>query len=327
MDNSLEPFETEDPLESSVEIREWVVDGLGHSMRLDRWLADQINEFSRTYVSRLISAGDVEINQIQVNTPARKLLVGQSVRVRLVPPPEATAFKPEAIDLDIRYEDEDLMVIHKPAGLVMHPAAGNWSGTLMNGLLAYHQQAKHLPRAGIVHRLDKDTSGLLVVGKTLEAVGRLSAAIAARQVQRRYMAIAHGLWRGAPSQHVDQPVGRSPTVRTKMAVNPHGRPAQTDIDCVASAMVEGRPLSCVVCRLHTGRTHQIRVHMAFLGYPLVADVTYGGRLEHGISRQALHAYELNFEHPVSGQPMSFVAPLALDLQPLWDRVHEVSNLS
>jgi 23S rRNA pseudouridine1911/1915/1917 synthase len=210
------------------------------------------------------------------------------------------------------FEDAQLLVVNKPAGLVVHPAAGNWSGTLMNGLLAHHAAAAALARAGIVHRLDKDTSGLMVVGKTLEAVTALTRMIAARQVHREYLAMTHGTV--PKSLIVEEPIRRDPQSRIRMAALPGGKPARTDISLVASFDA----MSAVRCILHTGRTHQIRVHLACRGYPLIADAVYGGRPMLGLQRQALHATRLSFTHPVNAKAMSFDAALPEDLAPAWD---------
>jgi 23S rRNA pseudouridine1911/1915/1917 synthase len=213
------------------------------------------------------------------------------------------------------YEDEHLLVVNKPAGLVVHPGAGNWSGTLLNGLLAHHALAATLPRAGIVHRLDKDTTGLMVVGKTLPAMTALVRQIAAREVRRVYLALVHGKvqW---PQASIDAPIARDPAARLRMAVVVGGKPARTDVERLA---VEGA-CSALRCRLHTGRTHQIRVHLSSRGHALVGDALYGGRPALGMTRQALHATELAFVHPASGQPVAFSAPLPADMAAAWAQV-------
>jgi 23S rRNA pseudouridine1911/1915/1917 synthase len=269
-------------------------------------------EFSRSHHQGLIEQGLVSLDSVRSLQSSRRLKVGQSLQVELRPTAESLAFRPEAMALDIVHEDEALIVLDKPVGLVVHPAPGHWSGTLLNGLLAHHPAAVHLPRAGIVHRLDKDTSGLMMVGKTLQAVTALSRAIAAREVQRLYMAIVHGVL--VPGvQTVDAPIGRDPASRLRMAVHHAGRPARTDVEAVASR--DG--MTAVQCRLHTGRTHQIRVHLSHIGHPLLADRLYGGAPGLQLERQALHAWKLALAHPVHGGRVEFVRPPPADVAQAW----------
>lgn len=301
--------------DAGFEHRERALAMADHGLRLDKVLTLLAPEFSRNHLQGLIEAGHVRVDGTVSSTSSRKLKAGQIVQVTLVPPAESRAFTPEAMALDVVYEDADVLVVNKPAGLVVHPAAGNWSGTLLNGLLARDPAAAQLPRAGIVHRLDKDTSGLMVVGRTLPAVTALMRDIAERTVKRRYLALAHGDV-GRAEFTVDAPVGRDPAVRVRMAVTSQGKPARTDV--MPLGFRDG--VSAVRCTLHTGRTHQIRVHLAHEGHPLVADTVYGGRPLLGLARQALHAFELGFAHPVSRQPLSFECPPPADFAAAWAAV-------
>ncbi|MCO5976520.1 RluA family pseudouridine synthase [Ideonella oryzae] len=301
--------------ESEFELRAQVLGASAHAQRLDRVLAALAPEFSRSHLQGLVEAGQVRLDGVVATLSSRKVRAGQRLEVHLVPPAESLAFRPEPMALDVVHEDMHVLVVNKPAGLVVHPAAGNWSGTLLNGLLARDPRAAQLPRAGIVHRLDKDTSGLMVVGRTLEAVTALVRDMAQRDIHRRYLALAHGDVGKAPFT-VDAPVGRDPALRTRMAVSTGGKPARTDVQPVA---FDGE-VSAIRCKLHTGRTHQIRVHLSHEGHPLLADALYGGRPLRGMQRQALHAAELAFAHPITREPLSFEAPMPSDLAAAWQQV-------
>jgi 23S rRNA pseudouridine1911/1915/1917 synthase len=316
-DTSAEGPDEGDPPSDDIECRRATVSEPMHGRRLDQALVEWAGEFSRSHLQRLIEGGHVRVDAQVVKTASRRLQLGQVVEFDLVPTPESRAFRAEPMPLSIVHEDAALIVVDKPAGLVVHPAAGNWSGTLLNGLLAHHAAAATLPRAGIVHRLDKGTSGLMVVAKTLEAATALARAIAAREVHRQYRALCWGRVAAQPFS-VDAPIGRDPVSRVRMAVLASGRPARTDVRVVA--VNAGLGISAVECTLHTGRTHQIRVHMAHRGHPLVADEIYGGRPALDMSRQALHAARLSFVHPTTQQVVDFASALPADLRQAWQAV-------
>ena len=311
----LDSEDTEDRADTGpdAELRPLVFGEAQHGQRLDRALVELVPEFSRSYLQQLIDLEGVTINGAVVRKPSTRVKAADIGTIELRPTPQSQAFKPEVMALELVYEDEHLLVINKPAGLVVHPAPGNWSGTLLNGLLAYDAKAMNLPRAGIVHRLDKDTSGLMVVARTRAVMDALIRSIAAREVGRQYVALAHRPWVGSRTREVNAPMGRDPRNRLRMAVvdlskNP-GKLARTDIE-----LLQNCDQGCLVrCTLHTGRTHQIRVHMASIGHPLVADELYGGSASAGMRRQALHACRLAFVHPVTQQSMVFKAILPEDL--------------
>ena len=299
---------------AEVEIRRVDVPVEWHGSRLDRTLASLVPEFSRSYLQQLIEAGVVQLNGAVVVKPSMKTKAGDELIIELRPTPQSQAFVPEAMTLDIVFEDGWLLVINKPAGLVVHPAPGNWRGTLLNGLLARDPQAGFLPRAGIVHRLDKDTSGLMVVAKQRQTMDQLVNLIAARNVSREYLALGHGAWMGAKTLQVDQPVGRDPRNRLRMAVVDLEKTAGKTAQTVISLLDTVERFCLVKCKLHTGRTHQIRVHMASIGHPLVGDDVYGGAPAGDLGRQGLHAWRLAFAHPMTGEAMDFKSPPPADLQ-------------
>ena len=295
------------------ETRSFVVAAALHGERLDRALAALLPAFSRSYLQQLIEEGAVRLAGSTGLKASQKVRAGEAGEIDLRPTPQSQAVQPEPLPLSVVHEDEHLLVVDKPAGLVVHPAPGNWSGTLLNALLARDAGARMLPRAGIVHRLDKDTSGLMVVARTRTAMERLVEMIAARTVARQYMALAHRTWEGPAQRRVEAAIGRDPRNRLRMAVvDPQrhpGKPAAT----VVRRMQEAEAGCAVLCTLETGRTHQIRVHLAHIGHPLVADPLYGGAPAAGLTRQALHAFRLAFVHPVTQQAMEFRSPPPPDL--------------
>ena len=291
--------------------------------RLDQALAQLLPQYSRTRIQRWIEEGAVLINGLGVR--ARDLVTGgESATVEARLPPES-GVAAEKLPLDIVHQDAHLLIINKPPGMVVHPGAGNREHTLQNALLAHDAKLKRVPRAGLVHRIDKDTSGLLVVARTLEAHTALVAELGAHGIEREYLALCTGAMTGGGT--VDEPIGRHRTQRTKMTVRSDGRKSVTHY------RIERRFRGHTLARVHleTGRTHQIRVHLAHVGYPIVGDPAYGGRkkLPAGATpelvqalqtfpRQALHAARLTLTHPKSGKRVAYDAPLPADLAGLLD---------
>lgn len=284
--------------------------------RLDQALSAALPQYSRARLQQWIRSGAVQIVGKTALRARDRVRGGEQVRIEARIEPD-DRLVPEQLALEVIYQDEQLLVLNKPPGLVVHPGAGNRAHTLQHGLLGYDPGLAAVPRAGLVHRLDKDTSGLLLVARTLAAHTALVAALAARAIRREYLAL---VW-GAPISggSVDAPIGRSPKQRTRMAVRAGGRKALTHY------RIERRFRAQTLLRvqLETGRTHQIRVHLAHIGYPIVGDPAYGRRravsspaLRRAIEsfpRQALHAQHLQLHHPLSGEPLSFEAPLPADL--------------
>jgi 23S rRNA pseudouridine1911/1915/1917 synthase len=280
-------------------------------LRLDQALARLLPEHSRSRIRTWIDAGRVSLAGTAIEA-TRRLDGGERLVVLPLSDPRAAAFAPQSIPLSIVFEDDAIIVIDKQAGLVVHPGSGNWDGTLANALLHHAPELAAIPRAGIVHRLDKDTSGLLVVAKSPIAQTALVRQLQARSVHREYLALAIGdIARGGT---VDAPIGRHPARRTSMAVVATGKPAVTRYE------VRERLGDCTLlaCRLETGRTHQIRVHLASLGHPLVGDAAYGRAHGRAIAfpRQALHAWKLGLVHPLTNASMRWEAPLPDDFATL-----------
>lgn len=290
-----------------MEVVNFLITAEDSGKRLDRYLTEQLPELSRSRIQELIGAGQVQVNHQAVKANY-KLKKDDAVTV-VIPAPEPLEVLPEAIPLDILYEDGDLLVVNKPQGMVVHPAAGNYSGTLVNALL-YHCRdlsgINGILRPGIVHRIDKDTSGVLVVAKNDAAHRHLAKQIKEHSVTRTYLALVHGTIK-EQSGKIEAPIGRDPRERKRMAVvDKNGKEAVTSYT-VLERFVDYTYLQL---RLKTGRTHQIRVHMAYLGHPVVGDPKYGPQKPHfGLEGQALHASTLGFVHPRTGAYLEFTAPL------------------
>jgi 23S rRNA pseudouridine1911/1915/1917 synthase len=282
-------------------------------MRLDQTIAQMFPDYSRSRLKEWIVSGQVAINGQVVTKPREKIYGGETISIKAEVAAEVY-FEPQNIALNIVYEDDDILVINKPAGFVVHPGAGNPDGTVLNALLHHCPSIENIPRAGIIHRLDKDTTGLMVVAKTIAAQTNLVASLQARDIIREYDAIANGQMTAGGT--VDEPIGRHATKRTHMAVSPFGRPSVTHYRTLEKYRLHTR----LRLRLETGRTHQIRVHMAHINHPLVGDPVYGGRPRppknassellnylRQFKRQALHATLLSLAHPITGEQMTWQA--------------------
>jgi 23S rRNA pseudouridine1911/1915/1917 synthase len=299
----------------------------GAGQRFDQILPGMFRGYSRAHLAAEVRSGRIRLEGHEV-APRTRVRGGEAVEWNRAEAP-VLGDRPQSIDLDIVFEDADLLVIDKPAGLVVHPGAGNREGTLLNALLHHDPKLAQLPRAGIVHRLDKDTSGLLVVARTLPAQTALVAMLAARDVHRRYAAVVNGV--PVAGGTVDAPLDRHPTDRLRRAVREGGRPAVTHY----RVREKFRAHALLQCELESGRTHQIRVHMAHAGWPLVGDPLYGRGLKlprsatprladalRGFKRQALHAEHLAFAHPVTGEVLAFDAEPPRDFLDLLDALRE-----
>lgn len=296
-------------------------------MRLDQVLAELFADYSRSKLQTWIKSGRVQVNGVTLK-PKDKLEGGEEITLDAEPEVVITC-EPEEIPLDIVYEDDSLLIVNKPAGLVVHPAVGNWNGTLLNALLHHEPNLETLPRAGIIHRIDKETSGLLMIAKTLQAHNSLAQQLQDRDITREYLAITRG--RMTAGGTVDEPIGRHPTDRKRYAVKDSGKFAVTHYRVVQR--FAGHTLIRV--KLETGRTHQIRVHMAYIRYPLVGDQVYGGRFQmpphcgerleqelRNFKRQALHAAKLGLKHPVTDEYLEWEQPLPEDMVNLLEALAE-----
>ncbi|MCX7711067.1 MAG: RluA family pseudouridine synthase [Clostridia bacterium] len=290
-------------------------------IRIDAWLAGQLEQFSRSYIQKLAADGNVFVNQSAVKSNY-KLKTGDEIVLR-VPEPEKLDVVPEKISLNVLYEDEDIIVIDKPKGMVVHPAVGNYSGTLVNALMDYCGESlsdiNGVIRPGIVHRIDKDTSGLLVVAKNNAAHENLSDMLKEHDIKRTYIAVVEGIVREEAGK-IDAPIGRHPVDRKKMAVNTkNGRHAVTHF----KVLERFKGYSLVELQLETGRTHQIRVHLSYIGFPIVGDEVYGRRKQRfDLQGQALHAKALAFIHPTTGKQMEFHSPLPEYFERLLNELRE-----
>ena len=293
--------------------------------RADQIAAKQFSDYSRGHIQKWIKDGDLEVNGQQIK-PKQILLANDVITVNFWEEPQIIDL-PEDIPLAIIYEDHDILIINKPSGLVVHPGSGNKKGTLVNALLAHDNDLGFLPRAGIVHRLDKDTSGLMVVSKTELSYMNLIEQLKKRSVKRTYLAMVVG--EPVSSRIIDEPIGRHPKIRTRQAITKKGKEAITRF----SKLESFNGYSLLRVNLETGRTHQIRVHLSHIGYPIIGDPVYGNRnkfssgtdermkrIISGFKRQALHAEEIELLHPSSNEILSFKIEMPSDMQTLYDQI-------
>ncbi|MBK5210727.1 MAG: RluA family pseudouridine synthase [Coriobacteriia bacterium] len=316
---------------SDVGYHKHIVEQDQEGMRLDALVGSLDAVVSRSSAERLIEDGYVTVDG-DVLPKKYRVVQGEVIGIDVVPP-VASDVKPEFIPLDIRFEDEYMIVLSKQPDLVVHPATGNWTGTLVNGLLAHCMQLGSLQgdeRPGIVHRLDKDTSGLMMAAKTDTAQVRLQEDIKIRKIDRRYLALVHG-WIAPDTGLIDAPIGRNQHDRLRMGISEHPSAKQAVTTFTVLERFEaGRfddGFTLLECHLYTGRTHQIRVHMEYIHHPIVGDQTYGARrvkASHGLDRQFLHSYSLKLQHPITGEEMAFLDPLPQDLQAVIDDIADHS---
>jgi 23S rRNA pseudouridine1911/1915/1917 synthase len=305
----------------SMDVVSLVVDRGQSGERLDKAIAALMPEHSRGRLQQWIEAGHVRVNDDVCTKVRRVVAAGDHIAVHAQINEQALAFEAQDVMFEVVAEFEQWLVVNKQAGLVVHPGAGNWQGTLLNGLLHRYPDLAQVARAGIVHRLDKDTTGLMVVAKTPIAQTDLVRQLQVRSVKRQYLALAHG-WLTVSDLTIDRSIGRDPRVPIRMSVKPSGRakPAVTDVHLLANGTLEGQPVCQMQCQLRTGRTHQIRVHLSSVGHPLLGDSLYGGREVAGAARQMLHAGYLAFIDPGSGKEVAFECPMPPDMQTVWDNV-------
>jgi len=274
-------------------------------IRLDKFLADSL-PFSRTLIQKWLIEGYVSVND-NVQITKYKTKIGDIINIQAPSSPQELSFRAQEMELDILFEDRHLCILNKPAGLVTHPGPGNWQGTLLNGLLYNFPGSQEIPRAGIIHRLDKMTSGLMVVAKTLQAQNQLVEAMQRRDIKRQYLAIVQGnTWLKGT---IDEPIGRHPIYKTRMAVSKKGKPAKTHYKKIANLPISNNQSKTLIeCTLESGRTHQIRVHMAHIGHNLLGDGVYSNDKTSTFAptqRQALHAVRLSFIHPITNEYLNF----------------------
>lgn len=305
-----------------------------HHQRIDVVLAELLPEYSRSQLSQWIKAGAITLNQVQCK-PKDKVVDGDNIELNIAFKPEDKHYQhcePENIPLNVIYEDDDLMVINKPAGLVVHPGAGNKQHTLVNALIHYCPALQHIPRAGIIHRLDKDTTGLLIIAKSLPAHTSLVRQMHDREIERHYLALVTGYLVGGGT--IETYFGRHPRNRLKMAVLEQGREAVTHY----TIKQKFQDFTLLDVHLMTGRTHQIRVHMAHINHPVVGDQLYGGRMKipqqasnefrthlQQFKRQALHAYSLTFYHPINEKLLTLEAPIPDDFSLLLNVIEQYDH--